>query len=1547
MRSKYIRFFVSSTFKDMELERNLLQEVFDELIPFYREKGWQVETIDLRWGISEEAGLDNRTMRICKKELTQCMKMSPKPNFIILLGNRYGWIPLPETIKESDFYKLEMTSEERKLFDAWYELDKNALPEGEYVLQGRTGDFCKKEIWEDHVVKPLGEMFRRNANRLHDESLYGLSATEQEIRQGALSVSDAKEHVLAYIRDINKCTIPNDKLYDYYEEIGENQEKIVNLRNSIYNHLSKQNIIENKEIDFTSLSTVEYKNRLKDEMRNHLNSIITNVIDGHKRESVSENEKHLEYAFEKARHFVGREFELKLVNKYLLGPETKPLWIKGSSGMGKSSLLAKIVEEYRGQFDIICRFCGTTEESSDAVSLVNAIWEEYKKRDTRKEHKHVFYNRIGWKDNFYEETPEVVFHGVRSMKFDRPILLIIDAIDQVYIDNYKDFIRCAWITAGNNPQVKIIFSSLDSIAESTPDKQIYMLPNLGKDAEILLYDQLNIHNRTLSEVQKEAITRCIIDSDRSPLFIYMLSQYLLDIPSGEKLKNVPTSIADLINHVLTDLSQPIKHGEVLVRTALSFLSLDRIGVSDSEMLSLLADNDEVYYSIIENSERNKHKIGENGLRRIPTVLWIRLSNDLKAIIRPRITEVGQMNTIFHNDFRSVLKERYLKENNYTINMLASLINRYRQQYNYGDLHSIKELSCCLYMAAQVVKNSDIDIYNKICKEIEELLTLDWVFIAKKKQFYPVSLIEDYDRTRLMIIDDNSKRRLDLYRNFLDNLAGPVSEEQVVLYFNNLPQHSSLRKSIEKTDLFKNSLVNVLSNCSNTQSLLYVAQKIGKSPCLSEDGSTIVSLFNDNRDVRIVDVANYRTLRSYSWPESILELICNDSITLCAVKTASHCYMYDTINNKFLYGVDISEKGWMNLSADGLTFVCGGNGNTYIYNNHKLFRSFNNVRIAKVSASGKFIWILSNDGYLFRLEKESGDWSSFPIELKDKQNTPFNPLETSEATIEACSDDMCFCHTPTESLIIFSFVQDEEKFFKVKFGYPSPIYAYSDDCRKFIDDTGHYWLIDDSGQLVKKGHFYLDEQLCCLNRSFTKALSRKELRVFDLAEEMGNYYISKVYQNGYINHAQCSNDGNEIVVSVGKVFIGPFARGKKTEALRYSSRRMFAWTPDSDYPFSGIYSSAVSPDGGIVVASVLGNPSKLIINDTIRDANVCIIGLPERQTGCTDIVFSADSCYLFAITGDYVSDPNSLYLYVINNSGKILFIKEWGWEYNRNTLYISSNNRFLILLDGQKYAVYDLIEEREIIDNVNRLPYGTYTFYQDITYCTLTKDYFVICPSTNVVLSSDKENNLLYSFDLDSCKYSKKSCDKVIIACSSTGRYRYYLDKKNKLYVNDWLRSQSFEHLLDNVLWVVPALDEHHIYITLTDYTIYLYNVHSRQIEQKAYRGMTTHQQACAQGLMTVNTDCEVSMYKAADYLNVNNPAVTTFARRWNLETKQKELPSAICPICGGKIELDNEIKQYIKYAPHDKRHEDWDNPKLFGHHCPHCNAELQYNPYIV
>ncbi len=54
--SKMFRVFISSTFSDLEAERNALQEhVFPKLREFCMEYGCRFQAIDLRWGVSEEA----------------------------------------------------------------------------------------------------------------------------------------------------------------------------------------------------------------------------------------------------------------------------------------------------------------------------------------------------------------------------------------------------------------------------------------------------------------------------------------------------------------------------------------------------------------------------------------------------------------------------------------------------------------------------------------------------------------------------------------------------------------------------------------------------------------------------------------------------------------------------------------------------------------------------------------------------------------------------------------------------------------------------------------------------------------------------------------------------------------------------------------------------------------------------------------------------------------------------------------------------------------------------------------------------------------------------------------------------------------------------------------------------------------------------------------------------------------------------------------------------------------------------------------------------
>ena len=84
-----IRIFVSSTFRDMEDDRNeLMTHCWPLLRKFCAEKYVEITEVDLRWGVSEEQSTRRETLKLCLDEIRAC-----RPFFIGLLGERYGWIP--------------------------------------------------------------------------------------------------------------------------------------------------------------------------------------------------------------------------------------------------------------------------------------------------------------------------------------------------------------------------------------------------------------------------------------------------------------------------------------------------------------------------------------------------------------------------------------------------------------------------------------------------------------------------------------------------------------------------------------------------------------------------------------------------------------------------------------------------------------------------------------------------------------------------------------------------------------------------------------------------------------------------------------------------------------------------------------------------------------------------------------------------------------------------------------------------------------------------------------------------------------------------------------------------------------------------------------------------------------------------------------------------------------------------------------------------------------------------------------------------------------
>ncbi|MBS1059422.1 tetratricopeptide repeat protein [Gluconobacter sp. Dm-44] len=92
--SREFRVFLSSTFRDMDQERDyLLTHIFPVFRAACLDRLVSFTEIDLRWGVTEEDAKNGRTVEICLDEIERCRKIQPPPFFIGFLGERYGWIP--------------------------------------------------------------------------------------------------------------------------------------------------------------------------------------------------------------------------------------------------------------------------------------------------------------------------------------------------------------------------------------------------------------------------------------------------------------------------------------------------------------------------------------------------------------------------------------------------------------------------------------------------------------------------------------------------------------------------------------------------------------------------------------------------------------------------------------------------------------------------------------------------------------------------------------------------------------------------------------------------------------------------------------------------------------------------------------------------------------------------------------------------------------------------------------------------------------------------------------------------------------------------------------------------------------------------------------------------------------------------------------------------------------------------------------------------------------------------------------------------------------
>src|ERR671924_463305 len=82
---KTVRVFISSTFRDMQAERDhLVRFVFPRLREQLLPRRIHLVDVDLRWGVTSEQD----ATEVCREIIDEC-----RPRFLCMLGGRYGWGP--------------------------------------------------------------------------------------------------------------------------------------------------------------------------------------------------------------------------------------------------------------------------------------------------------------------------------------------------------------------------------------------------------------------------------------------------------------------------------------------------------------------------------------------------------------------------------------------------------------------------------------------------------------------------------------------------------------------------------------------------------------------------------------------------------------------------------------------------------------------------------------------------------------------------------------------------------------------------------------------------------------------------------------------------------------------------------------------------------------------------------------------------------------------------------------------------------------------------------------------------------------------------------------------------------------------------------------------------------------------------------------------------------------------------------------------------------------------------------------------------------------
>lgn len=518
MRIRRYNIFISSTFKDMDAERDAIKyDVISLLNNKYRKNGIEFHAVDLRFGINTEnmteEDSENAVLDVCLSMID-----SSRPFFIGLIGNRYGWIP---SQKRMDAVLAKLTQEKRTLF-----------------MNGETCSVTELEILYASLCNDKGKnsdrclFMSRNA-----ESYRGMSDEIISIYND--DKNDKLESLKNKVHDILKARGKDDSYIPYTLTWNSETQQFDGL--DYFCKLVFDNLCIEIDAEITDLAkplSWYDEAQLMTEYKTDKN------CDG------SENLYGLE----------------SIINSI---ESSSRLLISGRSGSGKSVLMAQIYTSLKSKENIypLLTQVGITSE----VCVLNNIlflWIrnleqklsiEYTPDSVLEDER--AYNKLY--NRFYALVDICTAKGIK-------IICLLDNFDSIDQSKY-DLTKLLWVRGDLDVVVACEKPSLiyDSLAESIKDE--ICLDDLKFDINQLIVNQENLSRIMLPKKVEHLMEKDEVTPMQAKIFMNMVSN--LTAYDFNQIRNIShgTEI-EKINSYIINLYSSLPKGCELFKTALHFIS---------------------------------------------------------------------------------------------------------------------------------------------------------------------------------------------------------------------------------------------------------------------------------------------------------------------------------------------------------------------------------------------------------------------------------------------------------------------------------------------------------------------------------------------------------------------------------------------------------------------------------------------------------------------------------------------------------------------------------------------------------------------------------------------------------------------------------------------------------------------------------------------------------------------------------------------------------------------------------------------------------------